>query len=156
MACHFKLKLSALAVLTAVGAHPAQADDQVLKPVTVQERAERADGPVQGYRATRSATFTKTDTLLKDVPASVSVIPAELMKDQSMQGMADVLRYVPGATVHQGEGNRDQVVLRGNSTTADFYIDGIRDDAQIFRDLYNLERVEVLKGRKHPAKSSVN
>lgn len=146
MACQFKLKLSALAVLTAVGAHPAQADDQVLKPVTVQERAERADGPVQGYRATRSATVTKTDTLLKDVPASVSVIPAELMKDQSMQGMADVLRYVPGATVHQGEGNRDQVVLRGNSTTADFYIDGIRDDAQMFRDLYNLERVEVLKG----------
>lgn len=146
MACHFKLKLSALAVLTAAGIPHVQADDALLKPITVQERAERADGPVQGYRATRSATFTKTDTPLKDVPASVTVVPADLIKDQAMQSMADVLRYVPGASAHQGEGNRDQVVLRGNSTTADFFIDGIRDDAQIFRDLYNLERVEILKG----------
>jgi catecholate siderophore receptor len=38
------------------------------------------------------------------------------------------------------------MVIRGTSTTADFYVDGVRDDAQVFRDLYNLERVEVLKG----------
>lgn len=117
-----------------------------LPEVTVREAAERADGPVQGYKASRSATFTKTDTPLKEVPASVSVVPAELMKDQVMQSMADVFRYVPGALAHQGESNRDQVILRGNSTSSDFYVDGIRDDAQVFRDLYNLERVEVLKG----------
>lgn len=146
MACHFKLRLSTLAVLAAVAAPTAQADDLQLKPITVHEQAERADGPITGYRATRSATFTKTDTPLNEVPASVTVVPADLIKDQAMQSMADVLRYVPGASVHQGEGNRDQVVLRGNSTTADFFIDGIRDDAQIFRDLYNLERVEILKG----------
>jgi catecholate siderophore receptor len=63
-----------------------------------------------------------------------------------MQGIADVLRYVPGAHGAQGEGNRDQVMLRGINTTADFFVDGVRDDMQIFRDLYNLERVEVLKG----------
>ncbi|OWW20941.1 TonB-dependent receptor [Noviherbaspirillum denitrificans] len=68
------------------------------------------------------------------------------MRDAAMSSIADVIRYVPGATAHQGEGNRDQVVLRGNATTADFFVDGIRDDAQTFRDLYNLERVEVLKG----------
>ena len=117
-----------------------------LPEVTVRETAERADGPVQGYKASRSATFTKTDTPLKEVPASVSVVPADLMKDQVMQSMADVFRYVPGALAHQGESNRDQVILRGNSTSSDFYVDGVRDDAQVFRDLYNLERVEVLKG----------
>jgi catecholate siderophore receptor len=101
---------------------------------------------VEGYRATRSGTFTKSDTPLNEVPASVTVVPAQLMKDQAMQGMADVIRYVPGVLIHQGEGNRDQVVIRGISTTADFYVDGVRDDAQVFRDLYNLERVEVLKG----------
>ncbi|HZX31229.1 MAG TPA: TonB-dependent siderophore receptor [Rhodocyclaceae bacterium] len=146
MSCNPKLKFSVVAVLAALGAQIALAEEQTLSAVNVQGQAERADGPVQGYRATRSATFTKTDTPLKEVPASVSVVPAELMKDQAMESMADVLRYVPGATAHQGEGNRDQVVLRGNSTTADFYVDGVRDDAQIFRDLYNLERVEVLKG----------
>lgn len=119
----------------------------VLPIVNVNDSAdERADGPVTGYRATRSSTFTKTDIPLKEVPASVSVVPAQLMKDQAMQSLADVIRYVPGATLHQGEGNRDQFILRGVSTTADLFVDGIRDDAQVFRDLYNLERVEVLKG----------
>ena len=112
----------------------------------MQDRAESADGPVQGYRATRSSTFTKTDTPLNEVPASVSIVPAQLMKDQAMQSLGDVFRYVPGTLMHQGEGNRDQIVIRGNSTTADFYVNGVRDDAQVFRDLYNLERVEILKG----------
>ena len=119
---------------------------QALPEVTVQADAERADGPVDGYRATRSGTATKTDTPLKEVPASISVVPAQLMKDQAMQSMGDVFRYVPGTLMHQGESNRDQIVIRGNSTTADFYVNGVRDDAQVYRDLYNLERVEVLKG----------
>ena len=120
--------------------------EQTLPEVKVLEPAERADGPVEGYRATRSGTFTRTDTPLKEVPASVTVVPSQIMKDSAMQSMGDVFRYVPGALMHQGEGNRDQVILRGTSTTADFYVDGVRDDAQVFRDLYNLERVEVLKG----------
>jgi catecholate siderophore receptor len=60
--------------------------------------------------------------------------------------MADVVRYVPGISLHQGENNRDQLVFRGNSTSADFFVDGVRDDVQYYRDLYNLERVEALKG----------
>src|SRR5262245_534524 len=118
------------AILATLAAIPALAADPTLTQIDVRAQAERPDGPVEGYRATRSATFTKTDTPLKEVPASVTVVPSALMKDQAMQSMSDVLRYVPGANVHQGEGNRDQVVLRGNSTNADFYVDGIRDDAQ--------------------------
>jgi catecholate siderophore receptor len=120
--------------------------ETTLPEVRVQGEAERAEGPVTGYRATRSSTFTKTDTPLDEVPASVSVVPAQVMKDAAMQSLGDVFRYVPGVLMHQGEGNRDQIVIRGNSTTADFFVDGVRDDAQVFRDLYNLERVEFLKG----------
>ncbi|HEY0338306.1 MAG TPA: TonB-dependent receptor plug domain-containing protein, partial [Burkholderiales bacterium] len=120
--------------------------DQTLPEVIVRATAERADGPVDGYRGTRSTTFTKTDTALKEVPASVTIVPAQLMKDANMESLGEVFRYVPGVLMHQGEGNRDQVVIRGNSTTADFYVDGVRDDAQVFRDPYNLERVEILKG----------
>ncbi|MEJ8838437.1 TonB-dependent receptor [Ramlibacter sp. AN1133] len=140
----FRLQPCLVAVLAALPA--LSFAETTLREVEVQAQPERADGPVQGYRARRSSTFTRTDTPLKEVPASITVVPADLMKDQAMRGMDDVLRYVPGATVHQGEGNRDQVVLRGNSTTADFFVDGVRDDAQVFRDVYNLERVEVLKG----------
>src|SRR5687768_11569313 len=46
----------------------------------------------------------------------------------------------------QGEGHRDAPVIRGQSSTADFFVDGVRDDAQYLRDLYNVERVEALKG----------
>jgi catecholate siderophore receptor len=140
---------AAIAVAAFISALPEIALSQTqaqLPEVTVKDVAERADGPVQGYRAGRSATFTKTDTPLKEVPASVTIVPTDLMKDQAMQSMADVFRYVPGALTHQGESNRDQVVLRGNTTSADFFVDGVRDDAQVFRDLYNVERVEVLKG----------
>jgi len=107
---------------------------------------ERADGPVKGYRARRSATVTKTDTPLRDVPQSVQVVPEALVKDQGMKSMAEVIRYVPGASMNPGEGGRDQPVLRGISTTSDFFVDGLRDDALYFRDPYNAERIEILKG----------
>ena len=64
-----------------------------------------------------------------------------------MMSMGDVMRYVPGVAVHQGENNRDQIIMRGNSSSADFFVDGVRDDVQYYRDLYNLSRVEVLRDR---------
>lgn len=100
-----------------------------------------------GYLATKGTTATKTDTPLRNVPQSVSVVTEQQIKDQLFLSIGDISRYVPGVIVHQGEGNRDQVSIRGQvASTADFFRDGIRDDAQIFRDLYNAERVEFLKG----------
>ena len=69
-----------------------------------------------------------------------------LIADQRMASMADVTRYMPGVGFAQGEGNRDTPILRGNSTTSDFFVDGVRDDVQYFRDVYNVDRVEALKG----------
>lgn len=92
------------------------------------------------------SSATKTSTPLRDLPQSVSVVSREVIKNQSMQSIADVVRYVPGVTAIQGESNRDQVVIRGNSSSADFFVDGVRDDVQYYRDLYNLDRVEALKG----------
>lgn len=98
------------------------------------------------YNARRTSTATKTDTPLRDVPQSVTVITDQLIRDQSIQNLSDVFRYVPGVGVGQGEGHRDAPTIRGNATTADFFVNGVRDDVQYIRDLYNVERVEVLKG----------
>jgi len=103
-------------------------------------------GEQQGYVAENSITATKTDTPLIDVPQTINVVTREQIEDQAHRSIADVLRYVPGTTVGQGEGNRDQITLRGQNTTADFFLDGVRDDVQYYRNLYNIERVEVLKG----------
>jgi catecholate siderophore receptor len=95
---------------------------------------------------TLAPTSTKTATLLRDVPQSISIVTQNLIRDQGMQSMADVVRYVPGITMALGEGHRDAPVIRGNATTADFYVNGVRDDVQYYRDLYNVERVEAVKG----------
>ena len=96
--------------------------------------------------AKRSATATKTDTALIDTPQSISVITKEQIRDQAAQSVAEALRYVPGVGFAQGEGNRETPIFRGVSTTADFFVDGVRDDVQYYRDLYNIERVEVFRG----------
>ena len=97
-------------------------------------------------RVTSIRSATKTSTPLRDVPQAVSVVTSAMMADQRMTNMADVVRFMPGVGMAQGEGNRDTPILRGNSSTSDFFVDGIRDDVQYFRDVYNLERVEALKG----------
>lgn len=125
-------------VCFALFAGPALADDSVADEAIIVLAPHYAEG--------RITSATKTDTPLRDVPQSVTVITRDLIDDQSMRSIADVVRYVPGVTTGQGEGHRDQVTLRGNNTTADFFVDGVRDDVQYFRSLYNVDRVEVLKG----------
>ena len=99
-----------------------------------------------GYRNLETSTATKVATPVLNLPQSISMINSEQIRDQAMMSMADVVRYVPGITMAQGEGHRDAPIIRGNATTADFFINGVRDDVQYFRDLYNLESVEALKG----------
>ncbi|MEQ1869710.1 MAG: TonB-dependent siderophore receptor [Vicinamibacterales bacterium] len=98
------------------------------------------------YAAPAITSATKTPTPLRDVPQAITVVTKELIKDQMMTSVGDVMRYVPGIAVHQGENNRDQVIIRGNSSSADFFVNGVRDDVQYYRDIYNVDRVEALKG----------
>ena len=112
----------------------------------VKVAATPITGPTDGYMATKSFGATRTDTPLRDVPQSVTVVTKDQIRDQAMMSIADVVRYVPGVVTSQGEGNRDAVIFRGNNSTGDFYVDGLRDDVQYIRDLYNIDRVDVLKG----------
>lgn len=133
------LLLSAAAVLlpVAVSAQDASAESQTTILVT---------GFADGYAARDTVTATRTQTPLIDTPQTVNVVTRERIEDQAYRSIADVLRYVPGTTVAQGEGNRDQISLRGQNTSSDFFLDGVRDDVQYYRNLYNIERVEILKG----------
>jgi catecholate siderophore receptor len=140
------LRILIACLLATAAAGPARADDAAETPTTLPKVTVTGAHDSEGYLPARSRTATKTDTPLLDVPQSVTVVTQDLMRDQSMQGLGDLMRYVPGAGMAQGEGNRDTVILRGNSSTSDFFVDGVRDDVEYFRDLYNLDRVEVLKG----------
>ena len=156
-------RLAAAAVaLLLIGASPLEAQ-QTLSPTAADSARPDSAAPrsrgareldrvrvtasrTAGYAARSTRTATKTDTPLRDVPQAATVLTREVIADQAMQSMADVVRYVPGVTMGLGEGHRDQPTIRGNSSTADFFVDGVRDDAQYLRDVYNAERIEALKG----------
>ena len=112
---------------------------------------ERAGGPVIGYRATRSATATRTDTPLRDTPQSVQVVPRDVLVDQQDIRLSDALRNVssvqPGGTI---QGRSDTFIIRGFRTQT-YAIDGVLlnqagNFSAVTRDLADVERIEVLKG----------
>ena len=122
-------------------------------PPPLQPQVQPAAAPTQasrsgtvGYITQRTTTGTKTDTPIINIPQSISVVTRNFIADQNNQSLTETLRYVPGLIPHQGEGNRDDVVIRGQRSNADFFVNGVRDDVQYFRDTYNVQRVEVLKG----------
>jgi catecholate siderophore receptor len=142
-----RLSASIIALLSASAlGQPAFAGEALDVEAYDDSRMIIVTGLSDGYLATNSVTATKTNTPLIDIPQTINVVTREQLDDQAHHSLADILRYVPGTTVGQGEGNRDQITLRGQNTTADFFLDGVRDDVQYYRGLYNIERVEILKG----------
>lgn len=88
----------------------------------------------------------KTPTPIIDVPQSLSITTADQIVRQGFDAVSDIVAYTPGVISSQGEGHRDAVVFRGVRSTADFFVDGVRDDVEYYRGLYNLEQVEILRG----------
>ena len=116
-------------------------------------RAETTEQPtleetiVRGsYLQSNEANALKTPTPILDVPQSLSIVTSEQILRRGFTSVSDIIEYLPGVSMSQGEGHRDAVVFRGVRSTADFFIDGVRDDVQYYRPLYNLEQLEVLRG----------
>jgi catecholate siderophore receptor len=131
--------LSLFAVLTASTAHAEEAEQ-------IEGRTIIVTGTREGYRTVDTTSGTKTRTPILDVPQTIDVVTQQQIQDQAIRSIADLTRLIPGISAGQGEGHRDQITLRGNNSTADFFVDGLRDDAQYYRSFYNVDRVEVHKG----------
>lgn len=135
------VSLSMLGLLVTPALHAENKDPLALPATSVTSAYEQ-----QSYKASESKSALKIDAPLRDIPQTVNVVPESVIKDQGAQSMEDVLKNVPGVGLSNGDGQRDQVTIRGFSAIGDLYIDGVRDDALYFRDLSNIERVEVIKG----------
>ena len=116
-------------------------------------RAETTEQPTleetivrSSYLQSNEANALKTPTPILDVPQSLSIVTWEQILRRGFTSVSDIIEYLPGVSMSQGEGHRDAVVFRGVRSTADFFIDGVRDDVQYYRPLYNLEQLEVLRG----------
>jgi len=110
----------------------------------VNVKSSREQAPT--YNLPTAVSATKIEAPLRDIPQTVNVVPQTLLRDQGVRSMQDVLKAVPGIGLSHGDGQRDQVTIRGFSAIADQFVDGMRDDALYFRDLSNIEQVEVIKG----------
>lgn len=137
----FRKKAVSVAVMSAL-AMAARAEDQQLQVVKVIGAKEDNSS----YVPRSAGGATRTDMELKDVPQTVNVIPAAVIKDMHATSLQDVLKTVPGVGLSTGDGQRDQVFIRGFTAIGDQFVDGFRDDALYFRDLSNIERLEVVKG----------
>lgn len=121
------------------------------EPVEGGMQAETATSPVKGYVANQTATGTKTDTPLREVPQSISVVGAEQIRDQGAQSIQDTLRYVPGvvADAYGHDSRTDSAFIRGTESAE--YLDGLRRSFSYYTfnyrvDPFFMERVEVLRG----------
>lgn len=132
---------AALLAVTAYNVSAADAEPAELLPKVTVHAEQTGD-----YRARRAMSATKIEAELRDVPQTINVVPAALLRDQHATSIQDALKNVPGVGFSTGDGQRDQVSIRGFTAIADQFVDGIRDDALYFRDLSNIERIEVIKG----------
>ncbi|OPA97742.1 TonB-dependent receptor [Pseudomonas fluorescens] len=131
---------------------PAFAEENTLELDTISvtsDAYESATGPVNGYRATRSASATKTDTALRDIPQSISVIPATVLKDLGSTHVERALEFAGGVSKQNNFGGLTlyEYSVRG-FTTSEFYQDGFSANRGYpsTPDVANIERIEVLKG----------
>ena len=111
--------------------------------VTGQEDASQKD-----YQPAVSNVGAKTPQALRDIPQTINVVDKDLMQAQGAMSLADALRNVPGITIGGAEGGQigNNINLRGFTARTDIYIDGFRDRGQYYRDVFDLEQVEVLQG----------
>lgn len=122
-----------------------------LPAVKVQGAAETATGPVSGYRAKRAISATKTDTPLREVPQSITVVTRDQIVDQGATTLQDALNYAAGvrSDAYGLDGRSDGIRIRG--TDIPQYLDGLRQSFGYYTsstraDPYTLERIEVLRG----------
>lgn len=137
------LRLSPLALLLASCFLPsAYAADQVLEEIKVNTTREQK----RDYEVSQTRTATKIPVALRDTPQTVNIVNLPVLREQNASSVQDALQNVAGLSFSVGDGQRDQVTIRGFSAILDQFVDGVRDDAMYFRDLSNTERIEVLKG----------
>lgn len=127
---------------------PAQIELQALN-ITSSADSERADGPVEGYKASRSASATRTDTALHDTPQSVSVVPKDVLQDTGATRLQDGLDYAGGVGRANNFGGQGLTTftVRG-FTTGEFYRNGfpINRGYPNAPDANTVERLEVIRG----------
>ena len=126
---------------------PGNASPTSLPPLPFTQSTVFGTPPVQGYRAAETTTGTLIAVPELEVPAAVSTVTTDLVRDQQILRVDDVIRDVSGAIKSSDQLRPDSFVLRGFEVNSRNYRkNGLLDPSYAPRDLANVERVEILKG----------
>lgn len=111
---------------------------------------------VNEFVAVRGAVATPSSPRyvapLREIPQTIAVVPRETLEAQGATTLAEAMRNVPGVTLQAGEGGGasntagDMFNLRGFSAANAMFVDNVRDDGLVSRDVFNVEQVEVFMG----------
>jgi len=120
-----------------------EGDKTVLPEVVVTSSHDRANA-----YAVSDLSIGKYKKSVTDTPQAVNVISKQLIQDQHVTTLRDAVRNVAGISIAAGEGGNqgDSLTLRGFTARNDIFLDGMRDFGSYYRDSFNWEQVEVLKG----------
>lgn len=145
-----KLKTTSLITTTAllggsflpIFAEAADEKAKILPTITVID--SQSNGK---YNSLESSLLQYRGTFL-ETPKTINQVSRQLLDDQNATSMRDALRNVPGIAITAGEGGAqgDNVTIRGFAARSDFFVDGLRDFGQYYRDPFNTENIEVVQG----------
>ncbi|MEE8586590.1 MAG: TonB-dependent receptor, partial [Acidobacteriota bacterium] len=151
----------ALAGFFSIAAGFAQSEQQGKEEQKKQEKQSgQSQQPIQGPSTsitvaesireipTESITAAKMPVSIRHTPASISVVSGSLIESQDGVVLGDAIRNVSGVNVGTGFGVFDFFTIRGfdNLSTGLVMTDGAREPESTFYQMYNIDRVEVLKG----------
>lgn len=131
-------------------AHADDAPSPAPAPVTQLSKMTVKDTSDEGYTVSTTATATKTDTPLIDIPQSVQIISHTQIEEQDVRKLADALVNVSGVVPTKPEELLfTPPIVRG--FPAEVYVDGLPifgGNQQAFdpTSLVGVEQIEVLKG----------
>jgi catecholate siderophore receptor len=100
----------------------------------------------EGYATTVQTTGSRVPIRVLDLPQSTYTVTQQLLQDRGVDSLKEALEGVPAVQPTLGEGRRDSFSIRGFNSGTDQYFDGVRDDAQYYRDLSNTEQLDVVEG----------
>ncbi|MEH1890920.1 MAG: TonB-dependent siderophore receptor [Nostoc sp.] len=115
--------------------------------------------PNTDYRVPDATTATKTDTPLRDIPASIQIIPQQVIEDQQPRNLIGILRNAGVVQNNFSSRIEDTFSIRG-FTARNVYRNGVKDrfaDVGAFSSsLTNVDRVEVVRGPNSVIYGQVN
>ncbi|MFZ6045421.1 TonB-dependent receptor [Pseudomonas sp. CR3202] len=150
--------LGSLVGLCIVTAHAAQEQDAAVQEQTRSEHGGETPASKAPALATVTVTAQKREETVQKVPASISVLSGDKVRDSSLQSANEVTRFIPNASAGTTEGHgRPRWWIRGLGTgdqgantvsPVGIYVDDvyIANISATGFPLFDLERVEVLRG----------